>query len=366
MTPGVAAQSSLARWERGLPFEGGLPFEPLLRRCRLDYAPASLGRIDRFLDALRSAHQPDEAVFLADAAQRQLLYLLAFYSGEVIGRALGAAPLWLLPPQAAALAPRQPMPARPFHAALSARFGTAQAADGTLLFLPLAALCERLFAPDGSTPPGLQAAAAAWWPAPLRDAARAHEPLPPRPGQPWPPELPGAPVQAAPEDAAATPAALCEQALRHLRGEGVPADPARARALWQRAAALGHTRSMDYLGTAHARGLGGPADLHAALDLYRRAGDAGLLEAQLHAAQMHLRHDGPAPDLLEAGRWLRLAAAQGSEKAHELLGTLELDRPPAPTLRERIDGWTDRAVDWVVDGVERLATARSGTRGRTE
>lgn len=325
MTPGAAAQSSLARWERGLPSEGGLPFEPLLRRCRLDYSPASLGRIDIFLDAVRSARRPQEADFLADAAQRQLLYLLAFYAGEVIGRAVERAPQWLLPAQAAALAPQPPLPAHPFHAALSARFGDARNADGALLFLPLAALCGRLFGPSGAVPQGLQAAAAAWWPEALRDAERAKAPLPPRAGEPWPPEMP-APSQPS-ED---SPEALCIRAQRLMRGEAAA------------------------------------PDLGAALDLYRRAAEAGLLEAQLQAARLHLRHDGPAPDLLEAERWLRLAAAQGSDKARELIAQLELDQPPTPTLGERVDAWTDRTVDWVVDRIERLAAARSASRRRPQ
>ena len=197
---------------------------------------------------------------------------------------------------------------------------------------------------------------------------RPFGPLPPRAGQPWPPDGSEAPpAQPAPTltprpGGDADPAALYRQALRLLRGDGVPQDAALARALWQRAAAQGHARSQHALGLALARGLGGEADLPGALDQFRRAAEQGLLDAQLQAAQLHLRHDGPAPDLLEAEHWLRLAAAQGSEKARELIATLGFDEVQPPTLAERFDGWTGRLIDRVVDGIADFGEARRARR----
>ena len=155
---------------------------------------------------------------------------------------------------------------------------------------------------------------------------------------------------------------LVSHHLRLLRGAGVAKDPAQARALWQRAAAQGHARSQHALGLALAHGHGGDADLPGALEQFRRAAEQGLLEAQLQAAQLHLRHDGPAPDLVEAEHWLRLAAAQGSDKARELIAALGFDDAQPPTLGERIDGWTGRLIDRVVDGIADFGEARRARR----
>ncbi|MBS0427679.1 MAG: sel1 repeat family protein [Proteobacteria bacterium] len=369
-SPGIAAQRSLALWEQA-PAEGcGIAFEAPLRRCRLDYSPDSLARIDAFLGALRRARGPQAAEFIAVPAQQQLLGFLCFYAGEVLGRALDQPPLWLRGDQALRLAPDALTTVPPLERAFCARFGAQHARDGASLFLPMTGLCGRLFAAEDVNAPGLADAAARWWPAALGDAASRAAPLPPRPGQPWPPGLPDAqPADAAPAAAVALaptgdadPDALYRQALRLLRGEGVAKDPVQARTLWRRAAAQGHAPSQHALGLALARGQGGDADLPGALDQFRRAAEQGLLEAQLQAAQLHLRHDGPAPDLLEAERWLRQAAAQGSDKARELIAALGFDDAPPPTLGERIDGWTDRLIDRVVDGIADFSEARRARR----
>ena len=73
--------------------------------------------------------------------------------------------------------------------------------------------------------------------------------------------------------------------------------------------------------------------------------EKGLVAAQMNMARMHLQHDGVAPDLVEAERWLRLAAAQDHAKARELIEELELDRAPAMAdtgfgeLANSVVGW---------------------------
>ncbi|HZF83162.1 MAG TPA: hypothetical protein VE084_06655 [Burkholderiaceae bacterium] len=371
-SPGLAAQRSLALWEQAPPEGCGIAFEAPLRRCQLDHSPDSLARIDAFLDALRRARHPQAAEFIAVPAQQQLLGFLCFYAGEVLGRALDQPPLWLRGDQALRLAPHVLAAVPPLERAFCARFGAHLARDGAPLFLPMKGLCGRLFAAEGDDAPGLADAAAPWWPETLADAAVRATPLPPRAGQPWPPVLPDAqPAGTAPTASTAvapTPAgdadpdALHRHALRLLRGAGVAKDPAQARALWQRAAAQGHARSQHALGLALAHGHGGDADLPGALEQFRRAAEQGLLEAQLQAAQLHLRHDGPAPDLVEAEHWLRLAAAQGSDKARELIAALGFDDAQPPTLGERIDGWTGRLIDRVVDGIADFGEARRARR----
>lgn len=73
----------------------GMAHRTMLKKCRLDYSVASLSRIDAFLDALRITYKPTRDAFIGHPENQNLLFFLAFYVGELVGRALGAPPLWL-------------------------------------------------------------------------------------------------------------------------------------------------------------------------------------------------------------------------------------------------------------------------------
>lgn len=62
---------------------------------------------------------------------------------------------------------------------------------------------------------------------------------------------------------------------RARRGEGVPKDLARARALYARPAELGNVDACRELGKLCEKGQGGPVDLDAARELYERAAELG-------------------------------------------------------------------------------------------
>lgn len=125
-----------------LPVQNGLAFESLLRATRLDYSVQSLERIDVFLDALRKTRKISEASYLEDPATQNLLYLLAFYVGEVIGRSLGAQPQWSTYEELAAGQPQVDGPAFENSATLSFPHS-----PGVTLswFQPLVAITSRLF-----------------------------------------------------------------------------------------------------------------------------------------------------------------------------------------------------------------------------
>lgn len=142
MTPALAALAFLHTFEHGGAPPGGIAFEPLLRRLRLDYAPASLLRVDVFLDALRSTKKPQREAFLADPAGQNLLLLLAFYVAEVIGRTLQCAPQWLT--HEAAQRQRPGPAARAFETSMVCHFPVPEARVEQ--FAPLVAICDRLFA----------------------------------------------------------------------------------------------------------------------------------------------------------------------------------------------------------------------------
>jgi hypothetical protein len=84
----------LHAWEQRLPVPGGWAQESALRALQLDYSVASLERIDRFIAQWRPRLVGQGATFLEDAGHRNLLHLLAFYAGELIGRARRTRPRW--------------------------------------------------------------------------------------------------------------------------------------------------------------------------------------------------------------------------------------------------------------------------------
>ena len=94
MTLTFRALCYLHAFEHRLPVQDGLAFESLLRATRLDFSVQSLERVDVFLDALRKTRKISQNGHLTDPAVQNLLYMLAFYFGEVIGRSVGALPHW--------------------------------------------------------------------------------------------------------------------------------------------------------------------------------------------------------------------------------------------------------------------------------
>jgi hypothetical protein len=170
VTPSLGALCCLQAWEQRAPIPGGITLEPILRRIALDYSPASLARVDTFLDALRTAKKPQPDAFLLDPAGRNLLDLLAFYVGEVLGRALRCTPEWLLREDAG------------FEQSMVCNFPGAATPVGVVA--PLVAICGRLF--GASREQGVAAHTGALLPAALRASAM---PLPPAPGFGYPVDL---------------------------------------------------------------------------------------------------------------------------------------------------------------------------------
>jgi hypothetical protein len=183
VSPSLGALCCLQAWEQRSPIPGGITLEPLLRRIALDHSPASLARVDTFLDALRTAKKPQPQAFLADPAGRNLLDLLAFYVGDVIGRGLRCTPEWLLREDAG------------FDHSMVCNFPGAVAPVG--VFAPLVPICARLFA--GARDQGVAESAGALLPAALQASVM---PLPPAPGFGYPLELQEAVARCGPRDLA--------------------------------------------------------------------------------------------------------------------------------------------------------------------
>ncbi|HET8746474.1 MAG TPA: hypothetical protein VFM98_12775 [Ramlibacter sp.] len=181
MSPALSALCYLQAWEQRSGIPGGIAFEPLLRRLALDHSPASLARVDVFLDALRTAKKPQREAFLADAPGQNLLYLLAFYVADVVGRTLHCAPEWIAHQHSGLARLEGALGQRSFETSIVCNFPGAGArlAD----FAPLVAISGRLF---GGTDKSVAFSAGALIPPALQASAL---PLPAAPGFGYPFEL---------------------------------------------------------------------------------------------------------------------------------------------------------------------------------
>ena len=131
------AQCYLAAWDAEQPVEGGLAHAARLWDFKLDYSWRSLSRIDAFLDELRARETPEFNAFLQERANVNLLYLLAFYVGEVRARRCGVAAQWMTWPELLAADPANQAFGEGFHSS------AVQVQPGC--FLPLVAIVTRLF-----------------------------------------------------------------------------------------------------------------------------------------------------------------------------------------------------------------------------
>jgi len=521
MTATLNALYYVNAWEADTDVADGLAHRAMLKKCRLDYSVASLSRIDAFLDALRITYKPARDAFLDHPENQNLLYFLAFYVGEVVGRALGAPPLWLSYEDATKIAPdHDQMFSACFETSVCCRYPDDLTAKVDF-FMPLYALFTRLLSadsgksirfsaglflplgsdasPSATTPtpafvPGLFGSARSGYSPPDAAARRQHrlvrpwwgnghkmsilldsadrlmntgrlvwgtlvqankilfEPeyqigaggeviydpsgrLPPEelvalasqlfalkgtaqrnaglaalsahlademtpafgmdippplcpqplklsstyfdqfflpdgmltlrhfpllisddlpglvmilPWQLWPVDLAGQ-WRAASESihgrridssdwkkryddavqrehtrrtaASNADAAiqLYEEGLLHYHGRGIPQDFVQARHLWERAAELADTNSLNNLGILYEAGQGVTPDLQKSISFYRRAAEGGSLLAQFNMGKTYLRERDSGITHAEAKQWLQMAARQGNEEAVNLL-----------------------------------------------
>jgi len=134
------ARQFLEAYARGGEPEGGWKFGKALLQARLDGSEESLERIDLLLKAIRERTRPVHDEFIADAAGRNFLALLAFYLMAMLSRRTGAEIEWHDTASArAAVADWASIEETPFTRLV------ALAPDQGLLFLPLVWLHDRLF-----------------------------------------------------------------------------------------------------------------------------------------------------------------------------------------------------------------------------
>lgn len=118
--------------------------------------------------------------------------------------------------------------------------------------------------------------------------------------------------------------ALHELGVRHLAGQGFPADTARAFELIRKAADAGHLLAPFNLGVFRHNGWGGVWDPFDAFRYFRTAARKGVREGAFAYALYYTDNLVVAKDLEQAAHWMRIAANQGYGPAKEVLP--EIDR----------------------------------------
>lgn len=127
----------------------GFAYETEIRACNLDFSIASLQRIDSLIDKIRGNHTPNEASFLSHDRNQNFLFFLAFYCGELVGRARQQAPIWYSYPDFLDTFPQmQGKIPQTFSNYLIVRSLKNEIYPKDTVWFPLTAIYERLFNPE--------------------------------------------------------------------------------------------------------------------------------------------------------------------------------------------------------------------------
>ena len=125
----------------------------------------------------------------------------------------------------------------------------------------------------------------------------------------------GAAATAATETTVSAADADVQLAVRHMDGDGVPRDPARAVELVRPHAEAGHAEAQFLLGLAYGSGQGVEKDRATAVGWYRRAAAQDQAHAQLLLGLALLRGDGADKDTSQATEWFGKSARHGNAGA---------------------------------------------------
>lgn len=134
------------------------------------------------------------------------------------------------------------------------------------------------------------------------------------------------------------PEAMTNLALLYLKGLGVKRDPAKAAALYERAAQLGFVIAQFNLANLYYDGQGVSRDKKQAARWYTAAAQGGHAKAQYYLAQMYFDGDGVAENTESGFSWLQKSADLGLPDAqHELGRRLISGDDIAPDLTKGTD-----------------------------
>lgn len=141
-----------------------------------------------------------------------------------------------------------------------------------------------------------------------------------------------------------SPEAMVEWAMRLKLGKGVPRDRTEAVNWLKRAADLDYAEALFQLGRCAETGSGLLQDDEVACEYYHRAAMLGLAEAQYAYAVCLQGGLGCLCNPAEARCWMQNAAAQGHEKAIEMLKSMEEIPQLEEETKEEDDRWTQEII----------------------
>ncbi len=107
------------------------------------------------------------------------------------------------------------------------------------------------------------------------------------------------------------------------RGQGVPADGARAAQWYERSANQGNRKAMHNLAVSHASGAPGKKNMAEAARWFAKAAALGLSDSQFNLAVLYERGDGVPQSLLDAYKWYSIAAASGDAESKSRIAVLQ-------------------------------------------
>ncbi|HKB96025.1 MAG TPA: hypothetical protein VKB94_04195 [Rhizomicrobium sp.] len=107
------------------------------------------------------------------------------------------------------------------------------------------------------------------------------------------------------------------------RGQGVPADTAKAVHWYEMAANQGNRKAMHNLAVAYAGGTAGKKNMAEAARWFARAAALGLSDSQFNLAVLYERGDGVPQSLVDAYKWYSIAAAGGDAESKARIGVLQ-------------------------------------------
>ena len=128
----------------------------------------------------------------------------------------------------------------------------------------------------------------------------------------------------------------------HREGWGVPQDYAKARELYEKAAAAGSADGMSGLGWLHQHGWGVPLDYAKAREFYEKGVAKGGSSAMNNIGVMHERGLGVPRDPAKAREWFERSAAAGNDFAMNNLGRVFENGWGAPQDHTKAPKWYRR------------------------
>ncbi|HEX2762205.1 MAG TPA: tetratricopeptide repeat protein [Rhizomicrobium sp.] len=115
------------------------------------------------------------------------------------------------------------------------------------------------------------------------------------------------------------PVAQYRLGTMYERGQGVPADGARAAQWYEKSANQGNRKAMHNLAVSYA----GRRNMAEAARWFAKAAALGLSDSQFNLAVLYERGEGVPPSLSDAYKWYSIAAAAGDSESKMRIAVLQ-------------------------------------------